>query len=179
MVPDHLLPITVIVRQRGWSKTETAHAALQAGTGHVISTLAIAVVVWIAGATAARRYGTAIDRVSSLALIGFGLWIAVSAWREQHSHQPHSHNEGANAARHVDEHRTRIGAGASKDARSRTALLLIVEGIPAFFAAGKYGVGLITIMSVVFATSTIATYMLLCVFSGVSTLAHSNVKAKS
>jgi hypothetical protein len=53
----------------------------------------------------------------------------------------------------------------------RTELLLIlgsspmVEGIPAFFAAGKYGVGLIAVMSVVFAISTIATYVLLCVFS--------------
>lgn len=171
IVPDHWLPITVIARQRGWSKTETALAAFQAGVGHVISTLAIAVVVWIAGATIAKRYGTAIDTVSSIGLIGFGLWIAVSAWREQHRRQPHSHNEGATAAHHADEHRTRIGAGASKDARSRTALLLIVgsspmvEGIPAFFAAGKYGVGLIAVMSIVFATSTIATYMLLCVFS--------------
>jgi hypothetical protein len=41
----------------------------------------------------------------------------------------------------------------------------MVEGIPAFFAAGKYGVGLIMVMSVVFAISTIATYVLLCVFS--------------
>src|SRR5215467_13508884 len=53
----------------------------------------------------------------------------------------------------------------------RTALLLIlgsspmVEGIPAFFAAGKYGVGLIMVMAFVFAISTIATYVLLCVYS--------------
>ena len=171
IVPDHWLPITVIARQRGWSKTETARAALQAGTGHVISTLAIAVVVWIAGATAAKRYGTAIDTASSLTLIGFGLWIAVSAWREQHRHQPHSHHGDANAAHHEDEHSVRINAVATNHGRSRTAFLLIVgsspmvEGIPAFFAAGKYGVGLIVIMSLVFAVSTIATYVLLCVFS--------------
>ena len=54
---------------------------------------------------------------------------------------------------------------------ARTALLLIlgsspmVEGIPAFFAAGKYGIGLIVVMAVVFAISTIATYVLLCVYS--------------
>jgi hypothetical protein len=36
---------------------------------------------------------------------------------------------------------------------------------PAFFAAGKYGIGLIVVMGVVFAISTIATYMLLCVYS--------------
>jgi hypothetical protein len=54
---------------------------------------------------------------------------------------------------------------------ARTALLVIlgsspmVEGIPAFFAAAKYGVGLIIAMSVVFALSTIVTYVVLCVYS--------------
>ncbi len=171
IVPDHWLPITVIARQRGWSKTETARAAFQAGTGHVLSTLAIAVVVWIAGATVAKRCGTAIDTASSLALFGFGVWIAVSAWREQHHHQPHSHHVDANAAHHADERMAKSNAVTTKDARSRNALLLIVgsspmvEGIPAFFAVGKYGVGLIVIMALVFATSTITTYVLLCVFS--------------
>jgi hypothetical protein len=62
---------------------------------------------------------------------------------------------------HVHDHKT----------SGRTALLLIlgsspmVEGIPAFFAAGKYGFGLILLMSIVFAASTIATYVLLCVSS--------------
>lgn len=41
----------------------------------------------------------------------------------------------------------------------------MVEGIPAFFAASQYGPGLIIAMSVAFALSTIATYMLLCVYS--------------
>ena len=55
---------------------------------------------------------------------------------------------------------------------SLIALLLLIlgsspmiEGIPAFFAAGKYGIGLIAIMAIVFALSTIATYMLFCVYS--------------
>src|SRR5260370_10496428 len=53
----------------------------------------------------------------------------------------------------------------------RGALLLIlgsspmVEGIPAFFAAGRYGIGLIGAMSLVFAAATIATYVLLCTAS--------------
>jgi hypothetical protein len=38
IVPDHWAPITLIARQRGWSKAETARAAFQAGTGHVLST---------------------------------------------------------------------------------------------------------------------------------------------
>ena len=33
IVPDHWVPITLLARQRGWSKSETARASLQAGTG--------------------------------------------------------------------------------------------------------------------------------------------------
>lgn len=41
----------------------------------------------------------------------------------------------------------------------------MVEGIPAFFAAAKYGIGLIATMALLFAISTIATYVVLCVYS--------------
>jgi hypothetical protein len=41
----------------------------------------------------------------------------------------------------------------------------MVEGIPAFFAAARYGVWLIALMSIMFALSTIATYVVLCVYS--------------
>jgi len=56
-------------------------------------------------------------------------------------------------------------------ATGRGALLVIlgsspmIEGIPAFFAAAKLDVGLIILMSVLFALSTIATYVALCVYS--------------
>jgi nickel/cobalt transporter (NicO) family protein len=41
----------------------------------------------------------------------------------------------------------------------------MVEGIPTFFAAARYGIALILLMALVFAFSTIATYVLLCVIS--------------
>jgi hypothetical protein len=62
---------------------------------------------------------------------------------------------------HIHRHRT----------TGRMALLLLlgsspmVEGIPAFFAAARYGAGLIVLMSVLFAASTIATYVVLSVYS--------------
>jgi nickel/cobalt transporter (NicO) family protein len=344
IVPDHWVPITLIARQRGWSKSETARAALQAGTGHVLSTLAIALIVWLAGVAFAERFGHIVDTASGLALVAFGSWIAVSALRDLRSHGGHGHSHGhdiphlhgdddaahrssihgpelqripteegvlelsifevgvpprfrlsgvsaaavavqtrrqgnerhdflfanrgtywesleeipephefavsviidheghahryetqftehahgehghdhghghedeetapandplyaplrgetAVLTRHAHPHRHGRGsvhahwhdhipasshaitaeietAPPTHDHRhkttARTALLLIlgsspmVEGIPAFFAAGKYGVGLIVVMAVVFAISTIATYMLLCVYS--------------
>jgi len=277
MVPDHWVPITLIARQREWSKGQTARAALVAGTGHVLSTLLIAIVVWGAGVAAAKSFGSWIDTLTSLALIGFGGWIAISALLEMrkgghgHSHS-HSHSHGhshglpTGGGVHGPEHRRfetadgsvelsiyeadipphfRLTGGhfdkatvvtlrprgemqsfacvkhgdfwESADAipephgfdvtvklehgdreqayttvfaehdhsdnhshhdhedkpktSSRTALLLIlgsspmVEGIPAFFAAGRYGIGLIIPMSLVFAATTIATYVILCVIS--------------
>jgi nickel/cobalt transporter (NicO) family protein len=237
VVPDHWAPIVAIARQRGWSRTETARAAVLAGGGHVGSTLIIALLVWIAGAAAARRFGHLVDLASSLALIGFGLWVALSAWRElrraeghghhhhhghahrhghshDHPHRDHDHDEeraiaadslylplpaGAGGLlRHVHVHRHGGGmphrhwhdhndatahavtaafehAPPLHDHRhkttARTALLLIlgsspmVEGIPLFFAASRWGAGLIVLMAALFAGATIATYAALCLLS--------------
>ena len=244
-VPDHWLPIALIARERGWSTVQTARAAAQAGTGHVVTTLLIALAVWVAGAVFADRFGHLVDLASSLALIGFGGWIAISAWREidhRHAHthghrhsrpqlhdHPHPHihpgtdpapayaragaeewapeddplyvrlrGETAVLTRHLHLHRHGrapahlhwhdhipesahpVLAGFAAESplhrhrhktTARSALLLIlgsspmVEGVPAFFAAAKYGAVLISLMAAVFALSTIATYMALCVYS--------------
>ena len=41
----------------------------------------------------------------------------------------------------------------------------MVEGIPAFFVAAKYGFKLMVVMAAVFAMSTITPYVLLCAYS--------------
>jgi hypothetical protein len=164
MVPDHWAPIALIARQQRWSRGETARAALQAGTGHVVSTLLIGLVVWIAGVAFAARFGQAVSMLSSVALIAFGGWIAISSWRELRAADGHHHHD--HARDHDD-----AGQAVSSKRSTRTALLLIlgsspmIEGIPAFFAAVKYGPALIAVMAVVFAMSTIATYVVLCVSS--------------
>jgi hypothetical protein len=94
IVPDHWVPITLMARQRGWSKMEIAKAALTAGTGHVVTTLIIALVVWGAGVAFATRFGYWVDTTASLLLIGFGGWIAISAWRELRGGKGHGHSHG-------------------------------------------------------------------------------------
>jgi ABC-type nickel/cobalt efflux system permease component RcnA len=230
MVPDHWAPIVAIARQRSWSLGETARAALLAGAGHVVSTLAIAIVAWLVGLAAAQRFGNLVDTLSSLALIGFGGWVALSAWNELrtaagdgHGHaHPHGHEhargrdhgdaaalrrdalylplggDAAVLAHHVHWHRhgggvphrhwhdhTAASAHPVGDEidhspplhehrhrmAARTALVVIlgsspmVEGIPAFFAAERFGAVQIAVMAAVFALSTMATYVLLCLGS--------------
>ena len=214
VVPDHWVPITLLARRHGWSRRETARNAFVAGIGHVVSTLVIAVSVWIAGAAFAQRFAGLVDTGASLALMGFGLWIAIAAWREtrgtaahhhhdhvhghaggHHHHRHHHGHEAPTLFRHTHPHRHGDGiahihwhdhAPATAHAialgdpplhdhahavTGRAALLLIlgsspmVEGIPAFFAAGRYGAGLIAVMAAIFAAATIATYVGLCVLS--------------
>lgn len=178
MVPDHWAPIALIARQQGWTRLQTVRAAMIAGTGHVLSTLAIAIVVWIAGVAFAQKFGGWVNTLASLALVLFGGWIAISALRDMHrgghdrghghnhDHEhEHGHEHGHSHDHGGHEHRANPAAG------KRTALLLIlgsspmVEGIPAFFAASRYGLALVVVMSLVFAASTIATYVILCVAS--------------
>jgi len=113
-----------------------------------------------------------------MALVGFGLWIALFAWRDLHAHGELLHNHGhAHRALagftehdhgHAGHEHHHGDAGKSKN---RLALLLIlgsspmIEGIPVFFAASKFGAGLVILMSLVFGASTVATYVLLCVYS--------------
>ena len=213
IAPDHWLPITLIARQEGWARRDTARAALGAGLGHSLSTLAIGLVVWLMGAAVATRFGQAVSIVASLALIGFGLWVAAASFREirrdgaghghhdregrQHSHSHdvphptssvghrhlHRHDDGRQHA-HYHRHSSSTwheAEGAVALAVSphehehrmapRRALLLIlgsspmVEGIPAFFAASRFGLAQLAVMATVFTLSTTATYVALCVSS--------------
>src|ERR1700682_303481 len=185
MVPDHWAPLALIARQRGWSLARTARAAALAGVGHTVSTLAIAVVVWVAGVQAAARLGNVVELLVSAALIIFGSWTAIAALREVRTQGGHAHiHRHPDGLEHVHWHDHEISQmhdAAEVDASdppmhthehstsSRTALLLIlgsspmVEGIPAFFAAAKYGVPLLAVMSVAFALATIGTYVVLSV----------------
>jgi len=156
MVPDHWAPIALLARRRKWSQLRVAQAALLAGLGHTLSTLAIATIVWAGGIYVAQRFGHLLGILSSVALLAFGLWIAVAGWRELREHD--------RAAAHGHAHDC-------DDARSRGALLVIlgsspmIEGIPAFFAAARYGVAQLVAMSIVFAASTMLTYVALCLLS--------------
>ncbi len=94
IVPDHWVPITLLARQRGWSRKETAGVAFQAGVGHVGTTLVLGVIVWLAGVAVADSFGRVIDTVASLALVTFGAWIAISSLHEMRRGHRHCHGGG-------------------------------------------------------------------------------------
>ncbi|MDQ6943175.1 MAG: hypothetical protein M3169_11775 [Candidatus Eremiobacteraeota bacterium] len=157
LVPDHWAPIVVLGRQQGWSVSRTARAAAIAGFGHVTTTLLLGVVLWAVGASLAVRYAHLVSVAAAVALLGFGLWIAYSGWRELREHDGHGHGHGhahgaelahAHAHRHedgvrhvhwhdhtdADWHVAEEGAAAmhvhGHAVAGRTALLLILGSSP-------------------------------------------------
>ena len=151
IVPDHWAPIAVIARQRGWSRRETARVAAGAGLGHALSTIAIGMLAYFAGAIAAQRLGHAINLTASLALIAFGLWSTIAAIRE--------------LTVSVDP------LPSSSALPARTALMLIlgsspsIEVVPTFLAAAPLGIAAFLALSLVFSITTIGTYVVTCVLS--------------
>jgi ABC-type nickel/cobalt efflux system permease component RcnA len=188
IVPDHWAPIVVLAREQGWSVGRIARAAAIAGLGHVTTTLILGALLWVVGAALAVRYAHLVSSVSAIALIAFGLWIAYTGWKETreeghgHAHHGHAHlhrHDGGLEHVHWHEHRDDdlhlVEPGVAvlhrhdHTASGRMALLLIlgsspmIEGIPAFFSASTKGPALLGIMAVVFAVSTIVTYVVMCV----------------
>lgn len=188
IVPDHWAPIVVLAREQGWSTARIARAAALAGFGHVTTTLLLGAIVWVAGAALAVRYAHLVSSVSAIALIAFGLWIAYTGWKETredghgHAHHGHAHlhrHDGGLEHVHWHEHHDDdlhivepgVAVLHSHDhtASGRMALLLIlgsspmIEGIPAFFNASTKGPALLGVMAIVFAASTIITYIAMCV----------------
>lgn len=150
LVPDHWVPIAVVARGAAWSRLQTARAALIAGLGHTLSTLAIGAIVWLAGSALALRIGNDVSIVSGLALIAFGMWMVIAALRELRS-------------------QVRPEAVGALSARAPLLFILgsspMLEGLPAFFAAGRFGATLLAVMAACFALATISTYVTLCVSS--------------
>jgi len=151
IVPDHWAPIAVIARQRGWSRRETARVAAGAGLGHALSTIAIGILAFFAGALAAQRFGHAINIASGLALIAFGVWTTISAVREL---------------------AVTVDAVPSPSALpARTALMLVlgsspsIETVPTFLAAAPLGIAALVALSLAFSITTIGTYVVTCVLS--------------
>ena len=99
--------------------------------------------------------------------------------RHRHRHpdgREHAHyHEHQRAGWHVTDGAVALAAAPLHDhihnVAPRRALILIlgsspmVEGLPAFFAAARFGVGLLAVMAVVFTAATVATYIALCLYS--------------
>lgn len=97
-IPTHWLPFVLAGRGQGWSRAKTLLVVAVCGTGHVLFTTALGVLlVWL-GIETSRWTGEVFPWIAGGALILFGLYYLVRQARGDghgHSHFGHGHSHAA------------------------------------------------------------------------------------
>jgi vacuolar-type H+-ATPase subunit I/STV1 len=83
IAPDHWVPFTALARARGWSPSRTLQVTLLCGFGHVTVSVVLGVLALFLGREMLEAFGTRLESVAGILLIGFGL--AYGLWGLRHS----------------------------------------------------------------------------------------------
>ncbi len=155
LAPDHWLPFAAVARARSWSALRTARITMLCGFGHVTGSVVLGLLGLLLGMEAFARFGSRMEQVAGLLLVGFGL--AYGAWglRNAAGHRLHGHRH-----RHYDH---------VHDPSRVTAWSLFllfsadpcVAVIPILFAAAPLGALRTAGVVVVYELATIATMVAL------------------
>ncbi len=104
VIPTHWLPFVVASRAQHWTRTKTLTITGFAGTGHVLFTTALGVLVFWGGMAINSRIGNAFPFLAGGALIALGIFYFVRQMKSDHGHVHlfgnHSHHERV----HLDDH---------------------------------------------------------------------------
>lgn len=150
LIPNHWLPLVAVAKAEQWKKKDITFITLMAASAHVLGTVALGLVLGTIGKELQEKYGGIIYVVSSLVLIVFGLvYYTVNL--------PHHH------------HPSQKDVVQYKRSRSRWILIFIVmmflspclEVESLFLSAGAYGMGLVAMLSVIYAIVSISGILLL------------------
>ena len=73
-IPTHWLPFVLVGRAQGWSGRKTLAVTVLAGGGHIASTVALGVVLTVAGMALHEQFGPWLARIAGMLLILAGLY---------------------------------------------------------------------------------------------------------
>ena len=86
-IPTHWLPFVAAGRAQRWTHSKTLLITALAGTGHVLATAVLGLILTIFGVALSSRIGIWFPRIAGALLIGLGLFYI---WRQLSGHA-HSH----------------------------------------------------------------------------------------
>jgi len=150
LIPNHWLPLVAVARAEKWKPKEVTGITLIAALAHVLGTVALGIVLGKIGKELEEQYGNIIYVASSVLLIVFGLiYYTVNL--------PHHHHSGQ---QDVAEY---------KRSRGRWIMIFIVmmflspclEVESLFLSAGAYGMGLVTMLAIIYAVVSMTGILIL------------------
>ncbi|MBD0352297.1 MAG: hypothetical protein ICV65_14190 [Flavisolibacter sp.] len=150
LIPNHWLPLVAVARAEGWKAKEVTSITFIAALAHVLGTIALGIILGVIGKELQQQFGTVIYIVSAVLLIVFGLiYFTVNL--------PHHH------------HSAQTDVAAFKRSRQRWILIFIImmflspclEVESLFLSAGAYGMGVVSLMAVLYGVISISGILLL------------------
>lgn len=161
LIPNHWLPLVAVARAEAWNRKDITMITLMAAAAHVTGTVALGFVLGFIGKELVGKYGDAIDVISSVLLIVFGLiYYTVNL--------PHHHHSGQK------------DVTAYKRSKRRWVFIFIImmflspclEVESLFLSAGTYGMATVSLLSIIYAVVSISGILLLVTlgFKGVNLL---------
>ena len=150
LIPNHWLPLVAVARAEQWKVRDVTTVTLLSATAHVLGTVALGLVLGFIGKELKEEYGHAINVAASVLLIIFGLiYYTVNL--------PHHH------------HSSQKDVAQYKRSKRRWIMIFIImmflspclEVESLFLSAGAYGMGTVTLLSIVYAIVSISGILLL------------------
>jgi nickel/cobalt transporter (NicO) family protein len=150
LIPNHWLPLVAVARAEHWKARDINTITFISATAHVLGTVALGLVLGMIGKELAEEYGHAINVAASILLIIFGLiYYTVNL--------PHHH------------HSQQQDVAKYKRSKRKWILIFIVmmflspclEVESLFLSAGAFGMGTVTLLSIVYAIVSISGILLL------------------
>jgi hypothetical protein len=150
LIPNHWLPLVAVARAEHWKARDINTITFISATAHVLGTVALGLVLGMIGKELAEQYGHAINLGASVLLIIFGLiYYTVNL--------PHHH------------HSQQQDVAKYKRSKRKWVLIFIVmmflspclEVESLFLSAGAFGMGTVTLLSIVYAIVSISGILLL------------------
>src|SRR5206468_10249914 len=87
-IPTHWLPFVAAGRAQRWTHSKTLLITALTGTGHVVATALLGLILTIFGVALSSRIGTWFPRIAGALLIGLGLFYI---WRQLSGHGGNEH----------------------------------------------------------------------------------------
>jgi hypothetical protein len=91
VAPDHWVPFMAVGRARGWSAARTAQVTLLCGFAHVTVSVLLGLLALRLGQAMLEAFGTRLESVAGILLIGFGLAYGLWGLRRALAGKLHGH----------------------------------------------------------------------------------------
>jgi nickel/cobalt exporter len=181
-IPTHWLPFVLTARVQNWNRTKTLSVTALAGSGHVLFTAILGLLVAWFGIALTDKIGGWFPWIAGGALVLFGLYYVIQQLRgkghghshalDGHSHEGHghSHNERAHShgahshshAEHEDQNEETTSPPRKSDWGAIASLLALLtfspcEGfLPVYVSGVRYGWSGFFLLTIILSVATVA-----------------------